>query len=328
MILVTGADGFIGSHLSETLVRQGREVRSFVQYNSFNSRGWLDKSPLAKDMDIFSGDIRDPYGVNQAMKGCDTVLNLAALIGIPYSYYSPNSYVDTNITGTLNLLNSARDLNVQKFVQTSTSEVYGTAQYVPIDENHPLNAQSPYAATKISGDQIALSFYQSFDFPVSVLRPFNTYGPRQSARAVIPTIITQILNDKKTIKLGKISPTRDFNYVEDTVSGFIAALESKKDYGEVVNIGSNYEVSIEDTVNIISNILNKEIEIITDEDRLRPEKSEVERLWCNNSKAKNLYDWEPKYGGLKGFKAGLTSTIDWFSDPNNLSAYNSNIYNI
>ena len=328
MILVTGADGFIGSHLSETLVRQGKKVRSFVQYNSFNSSGWLDNSLLAKDMDIFSGDIRDPYAVNQAMKGCDSVLNLAALIGIPYSYYSPNSYVDTNITGTLNLLNSARDLNVEKFVQTSTSEVYGTAQYVPIDENHPLNAQSPYAATKISGDQIALSFYQSFDFPVSVLRPFNTYGPRQSARAVIPTIITQILNDKKTIKLGKISPTRDFNYVEDTVSGFIAALESKQDYGEVVNIGSNYEVSIEDTVNIISNILNKEIEILTDEERLRPEKSEVERLWCNNSKAKNLYGWEPKYGGLNGFKTGLTSTIDWFSDPNNLSTYNSDIYNI
>lgn len=328
MILVTGADGFIGSHLSETLVKQGKEVRSFVQYNSFNSSGWLDNSSLAKDMDIFSGDIRDPYAVNQAMKGCDSVLNLAALIGIPYSYYSPNSYVDTNITGTLNLLNSARDLNVEKFVQTSTSEVYGTAQYVPIDENHPLNAQSPYAATKISGDQIALSFYQSFDFPVSVLRPFNTYGPRQSARAVIPTIITQILNDKKTIKLGKISPTRDFNYVEDTVSGFIAALESKQDYGEVVNIGSNYEVSIEDTVNIISNILNKEIEILTDEERLRPEKSEVERLWCNNSKAKNLYGWEPKYGGLNGFKTGLTSTIDWFSDPNNLSNYNTDIYNI
>ena len=328
MILVTGADGFIGSHLSETLVKQGKEVRSFVQYNSFNSSGWLDNSSLAKDMDIFSGDIRDPYAVNQAMKGCDSVLNLAALIGIPYSYYSPNSYVDTNITGTLNLLNSARDLNVEKFVQTSTSEVYGTAQYVPIDENHPLNAQSPYAATKISGDQIALSFYQSFDFPVSVLRPFNTYGPRQSARAVIPTIISQILNDKKTIKLGKISPTRDFNYVEDTVSGFIAALESKQDYGEVVNIGSNYEVSIEDTVNIISNILNKEIEILTDEERLRPEKSEVERLWCNNSKAKNLYGWEPKYGGLNGFKTGLTSTIDWFSDPNNLSTYNSDIYNI
>jgi len=328
MILVTGADGFIGSHLSETLVKQGKEVRSFVQYNSFNSSGWLDNSPLAKDMDIFSGDIRDPYAVNRAMKGCDSVLNLAALIGIPYSYYSPGSYVDTNITGTLNLLNSARDLNVEKFVQTSTSEVYGTAQYVPIDENHPLNAQSPYAATKISGDQIALSFYQSFDLPVSVLRPFNTYGPRQSARAVIPTIITQILNDKKTIKLGKIFPTRDFNYVEDTVSGFIAALESKQDYGEVVNIGSNYEVSIEDTVNIISNILNKEIEILTDKERLRPEKSEVERLWCNNSKAKNLYGWEPKYGGLKGFKTGLTSTIDWFSDPNNLSAYNSDIYNI
>lgn len=328
MILITGADGFIGSHLAETLVKQGKKVKAFVYYNSFNSFGWLDNSTFIKDMEIFSGDVRDPYAVKQAIKGCSHVLNLAALIGIPYSYYSPNSYIDTNINGVLNLLNAARDNGVEKFVHTSTSEVYGTANYVPIDEKHPLNAQSPYAASKIGADQLALSFYQSFNMPISILRPFNTYGPRQSARAVLPTIISQILQDKKTIKLGKISPTRDFNYIQDTVSGFISALNASNDLGEVINIGSNFEISIEDSVNIIANILNKNISIDTDENRIRPDKSEVERLWCNNSKAEELYGWKPKFAGIEGFTKGLTSTIDWFSNKDNLSKYKADIYNI
>lgn len=328
MILITGADGFIGSHLAETLVKQGKKVKAFVYYNSFNSFGWLDNSTFIKDMEIFSGDVRDPYAVKQAIKGCSHVLNLAALIGIPYSYYSPNSYIDTNINGVLNLLNAARDNGVEKFVHTSTSEVYGTANYVPIDEKHPLNAQSPYAASKIGADQLALSFYQSFNMPISILRPFNTYGPRQSARAVLPTIISQILQDKKTIKLGKISPTRDFNYIHDTVSGFISALNASNDLGEVINIGSNFEISIKDSVNIIANILNKNISIDTDENRIRPDKSEVERLWCNNSKAEELYGWKPKFAGIEGFTKGLTSTIDWFSNNDNLSKYKADIYNI
>jgi len=328
MILITGADGFIGSHLAEALVSQGRKVKAFVYYNSFNSWGWLDHSPYAKDMEVFSGDIRDPNAVKEAMKGCNYVLNLAALIGIPYSYYAPNSYVDTNIKGVLNLLNAARDCGIEKFVHTSTSEVYGTANYVPIDEKHPLNAQSPYAATKIGADQLALSYFQSFNMPVSIIRPFNTYGPRQSARAVLPTAISQILQNKKKIKLGKVSPTRDFNYIDDTVNGFISAINSDNDYGEVINIGSNFEISIADSVNTISNILNKNIEIHTDEVRLRPDNSEVERLWCDNSKAKQFYGWEPRYGGIEGFKKGLTATIKWFSDADNLSKYKTNIYNI
>jgi dTDP-glucose 4,6-dehydratase len=328
MILITGADGFIGSHLAETLVKQGKKVKAFVYYNSFNSWGWLDHSPYAKDMEIFSGDVRDSYAVKEAIKGCSHILNLAALIGIPYSYYSPNSYVDTNINGVLNLLNAARDQGVEKFVHTSTSEVYGTANYVPIDEKHPLNAQSPYAASKIGADQLALSFFQSFNMPISIVRPFNTYGPRQSARAVLPTVISQILQDKKKVKLGKISPTRDFNFIEDTISGFISALNAENDYGEVINIGSNFEISIEDSVNIIANILNKDIFIDTDENRIRPDKSEVERLWCDNSKAKELYGWKPKFAGIEGFTNGLTSTIDWFSNKDNLSKYKADIYNI
>ena len=328
MILITGADGFIGSHLAETLVKQGKKVKAFVYYNSFNSWGWLDHSPYAKDMEIFSGDVRDSYAVKDAVKGCSHVLNLAALIGIPYSYYSPNSYVETNINGVLNLLNAARDQGVEKFVHTSTSEVYGTANYVPIDEKHPLNAQSPYAASKIGADQLALSFFQSFNMPISIVRPFNTYGPRQSARAVLPTVISQILQDKKKVKLGKISPTRDFNFIEDTISGFISAINAGNDYGEVINIGSNFEISIEDSVNIIANILNKDISIDTDENRIRPAKSEVERLWCDNSKAKEFYGWEPKFAGIEGFTKGLTSTINWFSNKDNLSKYKADIYNI
>jgi dTDP-glucose 4,6-dehydratase len=328
-VLVTGSDGFIGSHLSETLVRAGHQVRAFVYYNSFGSLGWLEHSPpdIKTSLEIFSGDIRDPYGVRKAMQGCEVVLHLAALIAIPYSYHSPNTYVDTNITGTLNVLQAARDVGA-KVVHTSTSEVYGTARYVPIDEEHPLQGQSPYSATKIGADQLALSFYRSFEMPVAVIRPFNTYGPRQSARAVIPTIITQIASGKKQIKLGALSPTRDFNYINDTVAGFIAMMKSNKVLGQVVNIGSNYEISVGDTVKTIASLMNAEVDICSDEERLRPEKSEVERLWASNEKAKKLLGWEPQYGGLEGFKRGLGETIEWFTNPENLKGYKADVYNI
>lgn len=329
-ILVTGADGFIGSHLTESLVRQGYSVRAFVQYNSFNSWGWLDHcaEDVKGEFEVFAGDVRDPNGVRSAIKGCDVVLHLAALIAIPYSYHSPDTYVDTNIRGTLNVVQAARDLGVSKVVHTSTSEVYGTAQFVPITEEHPLQGQSPYSASKIGADQIAMSFYSSFDTPVSVIRPFNTYGPRQSARAVIPTIITQIANGKRAVKLGAIHPTRDFNYVGDTVAGFISAMKSDKGVGEVINIGSNYEISIGDTVRAIAEVMECEVEILTDNERLRPEKSEVERLWAANEKAKDLLGWEPQYGGLKGFHRGLNETIEWFQQPKNLAVYKSDIYNV
>ena len=329
-ILVTGADGFIGSHLTEELVRQGYDVRAFVYYNSFNSWGWLDHAPqeIKSHIDIFSGDIRDPYGVKTAMQGCTNVLNLAALIAIPYSYHSPATYVDTNIKGTLNVVQAARELGVEKVVHTSTSEVYGTALYVPIDEKHPLQGQSPYSASKIGADQMALSYYRSFDTPVAIIRPFNTYGPRQSARAVIPTIISQLANGKKTIKLGAISPTRDFNYVKDTVQGFISVMESEKSIGDVINIGSNYEVSIGETAELIAETMGVDINIETDEQRLRPEKSEVERLWADNKKAKELLGWVPKYGGKDGFCGGLKETIEWFTNPKNLSQYKADVYNI
>jgi len=329
-VLVTGADGFIGSHLTEELVHQGYDVRAFVNYNSFNSWGWLDQSPkdITKNIEVFAGDIRDPHGIKTAMQGCDHVLNLAALIAIPYSYHSPDTYVDTNIKGTLNIVQAARELDIKKVVHTSTSEVYGTALYVPIDEEHPLQGQSPYSASKIGADQMALSFYRSFGTPVSIIRPFNTYGPRQSARAVIPTIITQLASGKEKIKLGSISPTRDFNYVKDTVSGFISVMTSDKSIGEVINIGSNYEVSIGDTAKIISEVMGKEVEIETDEVRLRPEKSEVNRLWAENKKAKDLLGWEPQYGGLDGLKRGLKETAEWFSNPKNLSQYKVDEYNI
>ena len=329
-ILVTGADGFIGSHLTETLIRQGNNVKAFVQYNSFNSWGWLDSvdQDVKADLEVFSGDIRDPHGVKTAMSDCDCVLNLAALIAIPYSYHSPATYIDTNVKGALNVVQAARDLGVDKVVQTSTSEVYGTAQFVPINEKHPLHGQSPYAASKIGADQIAMSFYNSFGTPVALIRPFNTYGPRQSARAVIPTIITQILNDKRKIKLGALSPTRDFNYVKDTVRGFIAIADSDKSVGEVINIGSNFEVSIGDTVNLITEIMKADVEIETDEVRLRPKNSEVNRLWADNSKAKNLLGWQPQYGGRDGFKKGLTETIAWFADKNNVRNYKADLYNL
>lgn len=329
-ILVTGADGFIGSHLTETLVRAGFDIRAFVLYNSFNSWGWLDHchDELKGKFEVFAGDIRDPHGVRAALKGCDAVLHLAALIAIPYSYHSPDTYVETNIKGTLNILQAARDLGLSKVIHTSTSEVYGTAKFVPITEEHPLQGQSPYSASKIGADQMAMSFYSSFGTPVCIVRPFNTYGPRQSARAVIPTIITQIANGKRQIKLGAVSPTRDFNFVADTVAGFIAALNSEQGVGEVINVGSNFEVSIGDTARVIAETMEVAIEIITDEQRIRPEKSEVERLWAANEKARNLLNWQPRYGGLDGFRRGIAETVAWFNSPANLSSYKSDMYNI
>jgi len=329
-ILVTGADGFIGSHLTEALVRAGYDVKAFVLYNSFNSWGWLDHcaADVKGKFEVFAGDIRDPHGVKEAMKGCDAVLHLAALIAIPYSYHSPDTYVDTNVKGTLNVLQAARELGVRRVVHTSTSEVYGTARFVPITEEHPLQGQSPYSATKIAADQLAYSFYASFDLPVVIARPFNTYGPRQSARAVIPTIITQIANGKKQIKLGAVSPTRDFNFVKDTVAGFIAALESDRGCGEVINFGSNFEISVGDTAKLIAEAMNTDIEILTDEVRLRPTHSEVERLWADNSKARELFDWTPKYADREGFKRGLAETAEWFADAENLRGYKAEIYNI
>jgi NAD dependent epimerase/dehydratase len=329
-ILVVGADGFIGSHLTEDLVRRGHKVKGFVLYNSFNSWGWLDHAEpdIKNSLEVFAGDVRDPYGVREAMKGCDVVLHLAALIAIPYSYHSPDTYIDTNVKGTLNIVQAARDLGIDKIVHTSTSEVYGTARFVPITEDHPLQGQSPYSASKIGADQIAMSFYHSFDTPVAIIRPFNTYGPRQSARAVIPTVITQIASGKREIKLGSLHPTRDFNYVADTVRGFIAVAESERSVGEVINIGSNFEISIGDTVNLIAEIMDTDIQIKTDDQRLRPEKSEVERLWADNSKARQLLGWEPLYAGREGFKRGLEKTVEWFADPRNLKQYKANVYNI
>ncbi len=329
-ILVTGADGFIGSHLTEELVRRGFDVRAFVYYNSFNSWGWLDKADkkITDNLDVFSGDIRDPFGVRKAMEGCDVVLHLAALIAIPYSYHSPATYVDTNVNGTLNVVQAARDLGVEKVVHTSTSEVYGTAQFVPITEEHPLQGQSPYSASKIGADQIAMSFQASFDTPVATIRPFNTYGPRQSARAVIPTIITQIAAGARSIKLGALHPTRDFNYVADTVAGFIAVAECDKTVGEVINVGSNFEISIGDTAALIGELMGVDLEITTDDVRLRPAKSEVERLWADNSKAKSLMGLHQNFAGVEGLRRGLEETIAWFRNPENLQAYKAGIYNL
>ena len=329
-VLVTGADGFIGSHLTEALVRRGYDVCAFVLYNSFGSWGWLDRcaDDVRGKFDVFAGDIRDPHGVKQAMRGCDAVLHLAALIAIPYSYHSPDTYVDTNVKGTLNILQAARELELSRVIHTSTSEVYGTACFVPITEEHPLQGQSPYSATKIAADQLARSFHASFNLPVVTVRPFNTYGPRQSARAVIPTVITQLANGASELKLGALHPTRDFNFVTDTAYGFISALESEHGVGEVINIGSNFEISIGDMVNEIASIMGVEARIAQDAVRLRPAKSEVERLWADNSKAKALLGWSPAYGGRQGFRKGLEETIAWFVNPENMAGYKHGQYNI
>lgn len=329
-VLVTGADGFIGSHLVEHLVRQGIDVKAFVYYNSFNSWGWLDDSDDAvkQSIEVFSGDIRDPHGVRTAMQGCDVVLHLAALIAIPYSYHSPDTYIDTNIKGTLNVVQAARELGVERVVHTSTSEVYGTARFVPITEAHPLQGQSPYSASKIGADQIAASFQASFETPVSIIRPFNTYGPRQSARAVIPTIITQIALGARQVKLGAVHPTRDFNFVRDTVRGFVAVAEADAAVGQVVNIGSNYEISIGDAARLIAEVMGRDVEIGNDEQRLRPPASEVERLWADNSLARELTGWVPEYAGVDGLRRGLAETVAWFAEPANLRRYKAGIYNI
>ena len=329
-VLVTGADGFIGSHLTESLVRQGFKVRAFVMYNSFNSWGWLDKcdEDVKGNFEVISGDIRDPYGVKVAMLGCDAVLHLAALIAIPFSYTSPDTYLETNIKGTLNVLQAAKELGIERLIHTSTSEVYGTAQFVPITEEHRLLGQSPYSASKIGADHLAYSFYSSFNLPVVIVRPFNTYGPRQSSRAVIPTVITQIASGSHEIKLGSVKPTRDFNYVKDIAQGFSAALSSPNGLGEVINLGSNSEISIGDTVSLIADLMNANVVVSTDNDRVRPKNSEVERLVADNSKAKKLFGWEPRYVGTDGFKNGLIETIEWYSKLENLKRYKSDIYNL
>lgn len=329
-VLVTGAEGFIGSHLTEALVRAGHEVRAFVLYNSFDSRGWLDDcaADVRGKFEVFAGDIRDPHGVRLGLKGCDAVLHLAALIAIPYSYQSPDSYVDTNIKGTLNVLQAARELNVRRVIHTSTSEVYGTARFVPITEDHALQGQSPYSASKIGADQMALSFFTSFGTPVTVLRPFNTYGPRQSARAVIPSIITQIASGERRVRLGALHPTRDFNHVTDTVAAFLAALTSDTGAGEVINVGSGFEISIGDTARLIAELMGADIEILCDEQRLRPQRSEVERLCASREKAQRLLGWQPRYAGREGLRGGLTQTIVWFRDPAHLKLYRPDSYTL
>jgi NAD dependent epimerase/dehydratase len=323
-ILITGADGFIGSHLTEMLLRKGHKVRALAFYNSFNNWGWLEDVEQSENLEVISGDIRDPFFCTEITKNIDQVFHLAALIGIPYSYVAPDSYIDTNIKGTLNICNAARINDVERIIHTSTSEVYGTAKYVPIDENHPLQPQSPYSASKIGADSMAMSFYNSFDLPLTIARPFNTYGPRQSARAVIPTIISQIASGEKEIKVGDLSPTRDFNYVEDTCRAFIKISEHNESIGETLNIGSNYEISIFETFEKIKNIMNSNVKFLKDPERIRPEKSEVERLWCDNTKLIDLTEFKPRVE----FEEGLTRTIDWFMDDKNLKQYKPQIYNV
>lgn len=325
-VLITGADGFIGSHLTELLLEEGYDVKAFAYYNSFNSWGWLDTLPKDKlnEIDIFTGDIRDPNGVREAMKGVDEVFHLAALIAIPFSYHSPDSYVDTNIKGTLNVLQAGRDFDISRILITSTSEVYGTAKYTPIDELHPFQGQSPYSATKIGADRLAESFYRSFNMPISIVRPFNTYGPRQSARAVIPTIITQLLNGQEEIKLGTLTPTRDFNYVKDTARGFLEIAKSEKTIGEEINIATEREISIGDLAKELIKQINPKAKIICDEERIRPEKSEVNRLLGSNRKIKELTKWNPRYT----FEDGIRETIEWFKIKENLNSYKANMYNI
>ena len=323
-VLVTGADGFIGSHLVELLVKEGYKVRALALYNSFNDWGWLESSDCLDKIEVVTGDVRDPFFCQELTKDIDVVYHLAALIAIPYSYVAPQSYVDTNINGTVNMCKASMQNGVKRFIHTSTSETYGTALYVPIDEKHPMQPQSPYSASKIAADAMAMSFYNSFEFPLTIARPFNTYGPRQSARAVIPTIITQIANGMKEIKLGDVSPTRDFNYVEDTCRGFIALANSDESIGKSVNIGSNFEISVGDTLNLIKKIMKSDVEFVLDEQRIRPEKSEVNRLWCDNSLIKELTGFQPK----NDIEQGLTKTVEWFSNPENLKKYKAGIYNV
>lgn len=323
-VLVTGADGFIGSHLTEMLVERGCQVRALAHYNSFNHWGWLEDVTCKNALEIVCGDIRDPSFCRSLCQGMDTVFHLAALIAIPYSYLAPDSYVDTNIRGTLNICQAARDMKVSRLIHTSTSEVYGTAQYVPIDEKHPLQPQSPYSASKIAADAMAMSFFNAFDLPLTIARPFNTYGPRQSARAVIPTIISQIAAGKQQIQLGDVTPTRDFNYVEDTCQGFLALAESDQTIGETVNIGSNFEISIGDTLNLIKTLMKSEVEFLFDAQRVRPEKSEVNRLWCNNQKLLTLTGFKPQVS----LEEGLRRTIDWFQNPVHLNQYKTDLYNV
>ena len=329
-ILVTGGGGFIGSHLVETLIKDGHSVKTIVPYNSNNSWGWIDsfEPNIKKNLEIISGDICDQNLVSKLVKNVDVIFHLAALISIPYSYVSPRSYISTNIMGTLNLLEASRNSNVELFVQTSTSEVYGSSQYSPIDEQHPLNAQSPYAATKIAADQLALSYYRSFDLPVSIIRPFNTFGPRQSLRAFIPTIITQILSSKKKIKLGNLNPKRDFSYISDTVRGFTSCIGKKKCLGQAINLGTGVVFSMQETLNLITEYIGKDVICEIDKKRLRPKKSEVDHLLSANNFAKKIINWEPEFKNKSGFKRGLQQTIEWFSKPENIKLYKSDLYNL
>jgi NAD dependent epimerase/dehydratase len=322
-ILVTGAEGFIGSHLVEALVAQGRSVRAMALYNSFGRYGWLDTLPpkTRAQVELVMGDVRDPFSVREAMSGCDAVMHLAALIAIPYSYVAPASYVEVNVGGTLNVVQAARDLGIGKVVHTSTSEVYGTAQQVPIPETHPLVGQSPYSASKIGADQMAYSYYCAFGTPVAIVRPFNTYGPRQSLRAVLPTIMLQALSNAPSLSLGALHPTRDFNFVEDTVEGMIAVLDSDASLGEIINIGSGFEISVGDTVKLIGELTGRQLDVKTENERLRPNASEVERLCCDHAKAKALLGWQPRKAGMEGLKAGLARSLEWFADPHNRAHY-------
>ena len=321
-ILITGAGGFIGSHLVERAVELGYRVRAFVRYNSRNDWGWLEESARRDDIDVVAGDIRDYDSVYGALKGCDAVFHLAALIGIPFSYISPQAYVQTNIGGTYNILQASRELDVGQVLVTSTSETYGTAQYVPIDEKHPMVGQSPYSATKIGADQLAISFYRSFDLPVKIVRPFNTYGPRQSSRAIIPTVVTQLISGDGSIRMGNVRPTRDLTFVEDTVEGFIEIFKSRRLFGEITNIGMNEEISIGDLVSLIGNLMGISVEIVPEKERVRPERSEVERLWCNNDKILDATAWRPRYD----LGQGLTKTIEWLRE--HLAMYKSGIYTV
>ncbi|MGC9386726.1 MAG: NAD-dependent 4,6-dehydratase LegB [Hydrogenovibrio sp.] len=323
-VLVTGADGFIGSHLTEQLVKAGAKVRALALYNSFNSWGWLEQSPYLDDIEVVVGDVRDPFLCRKITQDCHTVFHLAALIAIPYSYVAPNSYVETNVNGTLNIAQACLDNGVQRLMHTSTSEIYGTAQYVPIDEKHPPQPQSPYSASKIGADAMAMSYFNAFELPVSIARPFNTYGPRQSARAVIPTIITQIANGMKEIKLGDTRPTRDFNFVTDTCRGMMAIAQSEQAIGETINIGSNFEISVQDTLEMIKDIMQSDVVFVTDEARLRPKDSEVFRLWCDNSLIESLIGFKPQYD----LRTGLAETIRWFRNADNLKQYKAGIYNV